>query len=62
MLADHARSTLEFDPKTITGVILGARCPEDISDHAKTIAAAHGLHIPRMRPDERSFRLVLHGL
>lgn len=62
MLADHARTTMEFDPKAITGIILGARCPEEISDHAKAVAAAHGLQVTRMKPDDRSFQLVSHGL
>lgn len=62
MLTDQARATMTFDPKVITGIVLGARCPDDIADHAKAVAASHGLQVTRMIPDERTFQLVSQEL
>jgi len=58
MLAGHARATMIFDPKVIKGIILGARCPEAVVDHAKALATAHGLRIAQMVPDESTFQLI----
>lgn len=58
MLTDHARTTIDFDPKAITSIILGAKCSEDVAEHAKAVAASYGLDIVRMTPAERTFKLV----
>jgi hypothetical protein len=62
MLTDHARTTLTFDPTTITGIILGAKCSGEVLDHARVMASSRGLEVMRMVPDQRTFELISHNI